>query len=56
LINGWVDIIVSLDPFLTERYLAIQDPWYGMSTIPYETFRTKYQGLGTWIYTYLTKP
>jgi hypothetical protein len=56
LINGWVDIIISFEPFLTERYLAIQDPWYGPSTIPYDTLHTKYQGQGTWIYTYLTKP
>ncbi|WP_083802276.1 IS630 family transposase [Micromonospora sp. ATCC 39149] len=36
-------------------YLAIQDPWYGPSFPSYDTFRTAYQGTGTWTHTYFTR-
>jgi hypothetical protein len=34
--------------------LDIGDPYYGRSTIPYSVFVSKYQGSGTWDYTYKT--
>jgi len=54
LINGYGDIVVSLTPFVQERYLQIQDPWYGPSFIPYNSFRMAYQGTGKWTYTLYT--
>ncbi len=37
------------------RYLDIDDPIYGKSTITYDTFASNYQGSGTWTHTYFTK-
>ncbi|MFF5710566.1 MULTISPECIES: papain-like cysteine protease family protein [Streptomyces] len=54
LISGYADIVVSLNPFTLERYLYIQDPWYGQSFIPYNTFRMSYQGVGKWTVTFYT--
>jgi hypothetical protein len=53
-INGFGDIVVSLDPFVLERYLNIQDPLYGPSFISFDSFRN-YRG-GRWVRTYYTKP
>ena len=54
LINGYNDIVVSLNPFVLERYLQIQDPAYGPSFIPYNTFNRAYQGSGRWTFTFYT--
>jgi hypothetical protein len=51
-ISGYADVVVSLNPFVLERYLYIQDSAYGQSFIPYNTFRTAYQGVGQWTFTY----
>jgi hypothetical protein len=54
LISGYADIVVSLNPFVLERYLYIQDPAYGQSFIPYNSFRMAYQGAGQWTFTFYT--
>jgi hypothetical protein len=54
LISGYADIVVSLDPFVLERYLYIQDPFYGQSIIPCNSFRMSYQGVGHWTQTFYT--
>ena len=36
--------------------LQVADPLFGLSTLPYETFATRYRGIGTWDYTYYLKP
>lgn len=55
LINGYGDVVVSLNPFVLERYLYVQDPFYGSSFVSYNSFRMAYQGLGRWVRTYYTK-
>jgi hypothetical protein len=36
-------------------YVTAVDPWYGKSEVVYNTFKTQYQGSGTWTHSYLTK-
>lgn len=36
--------------------IEVEDPWYGSSYLPYNTFKTNYQGSGTWTHSYFTKP
>ncbi len=36
--------------------IAVEDPWYGMSTVPLNTFKSAYKGSGTWTHTYYVKP
>jgi hypothetical protein len=38
-----------------EKYLMIDDPIYGKTTITLATFKTAYKGSGTWTHTYYTK-
>ncbi|MEV5575322.1 papain-like cysteine protease family protein [Spirillospora sp. NPDC052269] len=54
LISGYADIVISVDPYVLERYLYIEDPFYGQSFIPYDTFHVSYQGSGQWTRTYYT--
>jgi hypothetical protein len=35
--------------------VAVEDPIFGSSDITYDTFRTNYQGSGSWTHTYYTK-
>ena len=37
------------------RTIQIEDPWYGTSVWDYDTFRTAYQGSGSWTHSYRTK-
>ena len=37
------------------KYLHIDDPIYGKSTLTYDQFATNYQGSGSWTHTYFTK-
>ncbi len=53
-ITGYTDFVVG-EPPVREKYLAIQDPAYGQSFVPYDSFRTAYQGSGTWTYTFFTR-
>ncbi|MFE5536460.1 papain-like cysteine protease family protein [Streptomyces sp. NPDC056492] len=54
LINGWADIVVSLNPYVVERHLYIQDPWWGPSFISYNSFRMSYQNAGRWMAVFYT--
>lgn len=36
-------------------WLLVEDPWYGPSEVTYGTFRSAYQGDGTWTNSYYTK-
>lgn len=54
LVNGYADIVVSLSPFVLERYLYIQDPYYGPSFMPFHSFHRAYQGSGRWTFTFYT--
>ena len=36
-------------------YVTAADPWYGKSDVVYDTFKTQYQGSGTWTHSYETK-
>jgi hypothetical protein len=38
-----------------QKYLMIDDPIYGKSTMTLATFMTSYRGSGTWTHTYYTK-
>ena len=40
---------------LRAQTLQIEDPWYGTSVWDYDTFRTAYQGTGSWTHSYRTK-
>jgi len=46
---------VSSSVFSLTKYLHIDDPIYGKSTLSYDQFATNYQGSGTWTHTYFTK-
>ncbi len=48
---------VILDGYETSngQTLSVRDPWYGSSTYSYNTFRTSYQGNGSWTHSYYTK-
>jgi hypothetical protein len=35
--------------------VQIEDPWYGTSVWDYDTFRTAYQGTGSWTHSYKTQ-
>ena len=35
--------------------VQIEDPWYGTSVWDYDTFRTAYQGTGSWTHSYRTQ-
>lgn len=35
--------------------VLVADPFYGVDLVPYDTFVSSYNGMGTWDYTYLTK-
>lgn len=52
--NGGGHFVV-IDGYSTPNDLDIQDPWYGPSTIDYNTFLTAYQGTGSWTHSYRTK-
>lgn len=39
----------------TQQWVTVGDPWYGDSTLLYNTFRTAYQGSGSWTHTYFTQ-
>lgn len=39
----------------TTDYVTAVDPWYGKSEVVYNTFKTQYQGSGTWTHSYQTK-
>ena len=36
--------------------VALDDPWYGASELPVNSFRSAYQGNGSWTHYYRTKP
>ena len=46
----------SDSPATSAYYIYLQDPIYGSSSMLYTDFPSKYQGGGTWTYTYLTQP
>ena len=46
----------SFNPLLRPRSVQVEDPWYGTSVWDYDTFRTAYQGSGSWTHSYKTKP
>ena len=35
--------------------IQVEDPWYGTSVWDYDTFRTAYQGSGSWTHSYKTQ-
>jgi hypothetical protein len=37
------------------RSVHVEDPWYGSSVWDYDTFRTAYQGTGSWTHSYKTR-
>lgn len=39
-----------------QRMVAVEDPWYGSSTVPLDTFISSYKGSGTWTHTYYVEP
>jgi hypothetical protein len=38
------------------RMVAVEDPWYGSSTIHLDTFISSYKGSGMWTHTYYVEP
>jgi Papain-like cysteine protease AvrRpt2 len=55
--GGHFVVIAGYDEALLARtdYVAIADPWYGSSDVAWDTFKTSYQGSGTWTHTFYTK-
>ncbi|MFI8519616.1 papain-like cysteine protease family protein [Streptomyces sp. NPDC085481] len=53
-ITGYSDLIVG-EPPIFEQYLTVEDPAYGFSAVSYDSFRTRYQGSGTWTFTFFTR-
>lgn len=45
----------SWNPRLGLQSVQIEDPWYGTSVWDYDTFRTAYQGSGSWTHSYRTQ-
>lgn len=39
-----------------QQSVQVEDPWYGTSVWDYDTFRTNYQGSGSWTHSYKTQP
>ena len=37
------------------RSVHVEDPWYGSSVWDYDSFRTAYQGTGSWTHSYKTE-
>jgi hypothetical protein len=46
---------VSNSIFGATKYLHIDDPIYGKSTLEYDEYATNYRGSGSWTHTYFTK-
>jgi hypothetical protein len=36
-------------------FVYVEDPWYGPSYVGYDTFRSMYQGSGSWTHTYFSR-
>lgn len=53
--GGHFMVLHGVSSILTTKYLHIDDPIYGKSTLTYDQFATNYQGSGTWTHTYFTK-
>jgi hypothetical protein len=55
--GGHFNIIACYTRHLLSRLQSVQieDPWYGTSVWDYDTFRTAYQGTGSWTHSYRTK-
>ncbi|MFI1508123.1 hypothetical protein [Streptomyces sp. NPDC020597] len=53
-VSGYAEIPLGDEFPYIERWLTIQDPAYGQSAVEYDTFRTAYQGSGSWTWTYYT--
>ena len=45
----------TLNSLLGLQSVQIEDPWYGTSVWDYNTFRTAYQGSGSWTHSYKTQ-
>ena len=45
----------TLNSLLGLQSVQIEDPWYGTSVWDYDTFRTAYQGSGSWTHSYKTQ-
>ena len=45
----------TANPLFGLQSLEIEDPWYGTSVWDYDTFRTAYQGTGSWTHSYKTQ-
>ncbi|MGH6894142.1 MAG: papain-like cysteine protease family protein [Dongiaceae bacterium] len=46
----------TVNPLFGLQSVQVEDPWYGTSVWDYDTFRTAYQGTGSWTHTYRTQP
>jgi hypothetical protein len=44
------------NPLFGQQSVQVEDPWYGTSVWDYDTFRTAYQGSGSWTHSYKTQP
>ena len=47
-IDGFIDVN-------NIQYLTIKDPWYGSSTVRYDTLTSRYQSSGRWTHSYPTE-
>ena len=45
----------TANPLFGLQSIQIEDPWYGTSVWDYDTFRTAYQGTGSWTHSYKTQ-
>jgi hypothetical protein len=53
--GGHFMAIYGVSKILNTKYLHIDDPIYGKSTLTVSQFSTNYQGSGTWTHSYITK-
>lgn len=53
--GGHFMILTGVNNLNNTQMVAVEDPWYGPSYIPYNTFVSGYHGTGKWTHTYYTK-
>ncbi len=54
---GWTNgggHFIAVDGYSATGVVDVQDPWYGHSSVDYQTFVSAYQGAGSWTDSYLT--
>ena len=54
--GGGAHFLAIIGYRVLDEMVAVDDPWYGKSDVSYATFRSSYQGSGSWTDSYFTQP